>query len=110
MYSKTSAASRTIRKTSIEVRAGAPLRILEHDLEKHVAGVPAAIDRPFQQVVKLFQNEHVLRVDVAPVKVAQQPDHELVGVALDGLKPRVRVHDLLDVRSLAQLLDHDYDG
>ena len=75
--------------------------VLEHDLQDDVAGVATTIDHFFQEIVKVAQENHVLGVVVAVVKIAQQIELEFVRVAFDGLKVVIHIAHGRNVGSLA---------
>src|SRR6478736_4365699 len=113
MYSKTSAVSRTIRNMVMGLGRGGGQSgsgVLQHDLEHHLAGVAGAVDRRLDQVVEFHENDHFLGVVGSVVEVLDEGEHDLVGLALGELQARLGVLDAVDLRALAQLLDHEVDG
>src|SRR5882724_10913389 len=106
MYSKTKAASKTSRN-SVMGRARFGSGILQHDLHHHVAGVPAAVHRLLDQLIKVLEHDEFLRVVGPMIKLLQEPEHHLVGLALGKLEALLRLADLLHVRPAAELLDHE---
>src|SRR5437899_11094794 len=103
------AARMTERKASI-IAAKNGLRIFQHDLQDDVAGVTAAIDHLLQQIVEVAEENHVLGVVVAVVKIAQQIELEFVGIAYDGLKVVIDIAQGRNVGPLAQLRYHGEHG
>ena len=76
------------------------------DVEDHVAGIPATVQTLFQQLVKVFEDDHLeWRVSLT-VNFAEQLQHELVRVAFDLLETAVAFGQLEAGILLAQSLNH----
>src|SRR2546423_373358 len=109
MYSKTSAASRTSRKSVMrEDGAGGETdprarrcasRMLQDDLHHDVARVATAVDGLLHHFEKLLQNHELLRLVGPVVEILQQREHHLVGLALRELQPIIGLANLLDRRA-----------
>ncbi len=87
IYSKTTATKIT---TSIKTKGSiyeqsADLGVLQGNLEDDLAGIATVVDRALEEFVDIFQNHDFFGVDVALVEIAQEADHQAVGVAFDGL-------------------------
>src|SRR5688572_19409982 len=108
MYSKTSAANRTRKKRVIADPSR--LRVLQNDLDDDVARVAATVDGLFDHFVKRLEDHELPRLVVALVKLLEQREHHLVGLALGVLQTVVGLADLLDGGAAAELLHHVDDG
>jgi hypothetical protein len=75
--------------------------MLQDHLQDDVSGVAAAVDDFLEKVVEIAQENDLLRVVVAVVKIVKQFELELVRVALDGLEVRVHLPGAGDVGAFA---------
>src|SRR3954465_10063065 len=109
MYSNASAASRTSRNTVMRWGVSTSARsrwrsgrecdgpdgdrgrkpdsaeasgVFQHDLHDDIAGVAAAVDRLLHHLIKLLQDDQFLGVVRPVIKILQQREHDLVGLAL----------------------------
>src|SRR5471030_319041 len=110
MYSKTSAANRTSRNSVMAGGAGAASGVLQDDLDDDIAGVAAAVHGLLDHLVELLEDDELLGVVGAVIKVLEEAEHDLVGLALGELKAVVGLADFFDVRAAAELLHHEHDG
>src|SRR4051812_3665458 len=101
MYSKTSAASRTMRKSSIGKRfrneRGRRSGVFQRDVKDDRPRVAAAIDAALDQLVEIFREDQHARVGVAVIDAAQQLVHQFIGIAFDALETLVVVANDLAV-------------
>src|ERR1700736_1179616 len=112
MYSNTTAVRTTRRKRAMS-RRQTGLGILEHDLQNDVSRVAAAVNDLLEQIVNVAQEDDVLGIIIAVVKIAQQLKLQLVSVALDALQPVVFLSRAGRVDAFAQIfhhLEHTFSG
>src|SRR3954463_5543656 len=107
MYSNATAARTTRRKrtmSGVVRRSGSG--VFQHDLQDDVSRVAAAVDHLFEQLIDVAQKEDVLRVVIAVVKIAQEIELELVGVAFDRLETIVLLARARRVDAIAEIFHH----
>src|SRR5690242_14654703 len=107
MYSKTSATS-TTRRTSVRLTSRA-LRVLQHDLEDHVAGVAAAVDRFLQELEKILAQQKLRRIALVREEILVQIEDQPVGLALDRLHALVEIAHHVELEAAAKLPRHLHD-
>src|ERR1043165_9922476 len=90
MYSNAMAASTTMMNRIMRPAFGCGSGVLQDHLQNDVAGVAAAVDNFFQELVEIAQENDLLRVVLAVVKIVEQLQLELVRIAFDGLQARVQ--------------------
>src|SRR2546421_1053342 len=110
MYSKATAASTTMTNRIMRPAFGCGSGVLQDHLQNDVAGVAAAVDDFFQELVEVPQENDLLRVILAVVKIVEQFQLQLVRIAFDGLQSRVHLAGARDVGAFPQFLYHREDG
>src|SRR3954466_11414712 len=110
MYSNATAASTTMMNRIMRPAFGYGSGMLQDHLQNDVPGVAAAVDDLFQKLVEIAQENDLLRVVIAVIQIVEQLELQFVGVAFDGLEPRIHFAGARDVRSLAQFLHHREHG
>src|SRR5438045_9050967 len=106
MYSNAMAASTTMMNRIMRPAFGCGSGMLQDYLQDDVAGVAAAVDDFFQKLIEIAQENDLLGLVVAVLKIVEQLELEVVRVAFDGLETRVHLPGAGDVRALAQFLHH----
>src|SRR3954463_3451545 len=102
MYSNATAASTTMMNRIMRRTLDGGSGMLQDHLQDDVAGIAAAVDDFLQKVVKIAQENDVLGVVIAVIKIAKQLQLQLVGVAFDGLQTRVHFSGARDVGAFAK--------
>src|SRR2546423_8068075 len=110
MYSKATAASTTMMNRIMRPAFGCGSGVLQDHLQNDVAGVAAAVDDFFQELIEIAQENDLLRVVIAVVKIVEQFQLQLVRIAFDGLQSGVHLAGARDVGAFPQFLYHREDG
>src|ERR1051326_1241509 len=99
MYSKATAASTTMMNRIMRPAFCCGSGMLQDHLEDDVAGIAAAVDDFFQKLVNIAKENDVLRVVSPVIKIAEQIELELIGIAFNSLEARIHFPGAGDIRS-----------